>query len=304
MNLYQSPVIFNEEAHTYELNGKYLKGITRIIKEKVCPDEYADIPQRILEQAAIKGHAVHSSIEMYAKYGIETQSPEFAGFLEESAKSDVLSHIITSEYLVSDEKQYASSIDLLTAADEPNSVYIIDIKRTANPNIPYVTWQTSCYKKFFEENNPGIKVKGIFLLWLRDENHRLQELTPHTAEECNRLLYSDETFYEESKESVTELVAEGNDDLLSLEKKIKEYYDMFTSARGKYEECVEKMQAILQESGRKRFRGDLITASIKSESVRESFNSKKFKEEHPDIYANYITQSTVKSGMTVKIKNN
>lgn len=305
MELYQSPVLYDNELHTYELNGKILSGITSVIKEKVCPNEYADVPKRILDRAAEIGSAVHSSIELYAKYGIKTESPEFDGFLQEAENSEVLSQIIDSEHIVSDEEKYASPIDIISAVPgEPNSVYIIDVKRTRKLNIPYVTWQTSIYKMLFERQNPEISVKGIYVLWLRDDNHRLQELNPHSEDECMRLLYTAETFFEDSvnhNAEIGELISgECDEELELLEKKIKNYHGMYERAKKQYDECLVKLRTILQTGGYKKYSGHQLSATIKAESERESFDSKKFKKDHPDIYNQYITKTTVKSGITVR----
>ena len=53
-NFKQSPVIFDEAAHTYTLNGVRLSGVTAIVKW-MFPETYKDIPQSVLEKAADHG---------------------------------------------------------------------------------------------------------------------------------------------------------------------------------------------------------------------------------------------------------
>lgn len=45
IKLVESQVAFNQEEHTYSLNGIALKGITGMIKSQLFPDMYKDIPQ-------------------------------------------------------------------------------------------------------------------------------------------------------------------------------------------------------------------------------------------------------------------
>ena len=51
MNLPESPVVFEPEHHTYNLNGKMLSGVTAIVKW-LFPDTYAGIPESVLMKNA------------------------------------------------------------------------------------------------------------------------------------------------------------------------------------------------------------------------------------------------------------
>ena len=62
--LVSSPVVFNEEHHTYTLNGHQLSGVTPIIAW-LFPDTYKGIPQSVLAQAAAHGSEVHKACEVY-----------------------------------------------------------------------------------------------------------------------------------------------------------------------------------------------------------------------------------------------
>ncbi len=62
IELVKSGVAFNEERHTYSLNGKELHGITNMLRRQLFPDEYANVPESTLRRAAERGTAVHQSI--------------------------------------------------------------------------------------------------------------------------------------------------------------------------------------------------------------------------------------------------
>ena len=58
-------VVFDEERHTYTLNGKPLMGITGILHKYIFPDKYSNIPQAILDRAAERGHEIHRQVQMW-----------------------------------------------------------------------------------------------------------------------------------------------------------------------------------------------------------------------------------------------
>ena len=68
-SLYESPVVFNPEHHTYDLNGHQLSGVTPIIAW-LFPDTYKGIPQSVLDNAANYGKMIHSKCELFDSLGI------------------------------------------------------------------------------------------------------------------------------------------------------------------------------------------------------------------------------------------
>lgn len=54
-------IIFNEEAHTYTLDGKPVPNVTSILKPLT---NYGNIPAGILERARQKGVAIHKMVEL------------------------------------------------------------------------------------------------------------------------------------------------------------------------------------------------------------------------------------------------
>lgn len=62
---------FNEEYHCYELDGKPLPSVTRIIKPLY---DFSDIPPDVLQRAADFGTAVHKTIELYLQDDLDEDS--------------------------------------------------------------------------------------------------------------------------------------------------------------------------------------------------------------------------------------
>lgn len=72
---------FDEATHTYLCNGQKCISVTQLLKFKF-PKKYDGIDETILKRAAEKGSWVHETIEMYEKYGIDSNEVlEFQDYL-------------------------------------------------------------------------------------------------------------------------------------------------------------------------------------------------------------------------------
>ena len=125
IELVKSGVAFNEERHTYSLNGKELHGITNMLRRQLFPDEYANVPESTLRRAAERGTAVHQSIELYdSGFMASVQSAELASYIR--IKDDNGLATVCNEYTVSDGEYFASNIDIVMT-DKENKVYLVDV---------------------------------------------------------------------------------------------------------------------------------------------------------------------------------
>ena len=116
IELNYSRVVFNEAAHEYFLDGKQLSGITSVIQRQLFPEEYSSVPKKILDAAAEYGTSVHKSCELFDKEWTNDGTVEVQDYID-LCKEYSLTHE-ASEYLVSDEENYASLIDKLYRASE------------------------------------------------------------------------------------------------------------------------------------------------------------------------------------------
>ena len=55
IRLNDSGVVFNKENHTYHLEGTELSGITSVIQRQLFPNEYDDVPEEMIQAAALYG---------------------------------------------------------------------------------------------------------------------------------------------------------------------------------------------------------------------------------------------------------
>lgn len=288
MILNDSGVVFNPVGHTYTLNGKMLNGITHVIKDKLFPDEYKNVPEHILKQAAIRGSEIHKVIEMWDSCSIKTNgSIELENYIDLSYRNKFLLHHIQSEYLVTDGEQYASAIDKVYE-DGNGGVILADIKTTYTLNMNYVSWQLSIYKYFFKLANPDINVSGLCVIWLKGEMSAIWPVHEHSEEKVKKLLYSDEI------PTSSPIVDFDEEDLIRLKKEADE-------AKKAYDTKKLEVQQYMVDMATKQIVGNKCKITIKEDTERISFDTKRFKDEHPDLYEQYVTKSTVKGGLLITI---
>ena len=177
-------VTFIEESHQYFIGKKELKGVTGTLIKKAFPDTYKNIPESVLKKAAERGGLVHNTFETFCsifdadikQYPNPTE--ELQAFHSMLVAYDL--HYVASEYLVTDGENFASAIDGIFADSEGN-IYLVDYKTTATLHYDNVSLQLSIYAKWFEEQNPDLKVKEIVCMWFKNGQSKFQPL-PRVAD--------------------------------------------------------------------------------------------------------------------------
>ena len=168
--LYESPVQFIEDrandVHEYWLGFDTLQGVTTILKNVIFYNKYSDIDPAVLRHAADRGTAIHEAVQAYLD-GLPQPgcAPEFEGVVaaalesfkmfQQTTKVGTWQHV-ASEYMVSNEEDVASKVDLIEAEqtfDESFDLILIDIKTTSELDEEYLSWQLSTYKVLFEARN-------------------------------------------------------------------------------------------------------------------------------------------------------
>ena len=136
---------FDEETHTYWVNGEKCPSVTQILKFKF-PRKYEGIDEAVLKQAAERGTYVHECIEMYEQYGIDSSEvQEFRDylFLKDKFKFEVLGNelpiIIRYKNLT-----ICGRMDLTLKEGEQQGLG--DIKSTATFDKEYLAYQLNLYR--------------------------------------------------------------------------------------------------------------------------------------------------------------
>ena len=309
--LRQSDVVFEPKSHTYMRYGQPLKGVTPIVKW-MFPDTYLGIPDEVLKKAADYGHLIHSKIEMYDQTGIQDEECEplkdYIALVEKYGMKAFL-----NEYLVDDGQNIASSIDIVFGQKD-GGWPLGDIKTTSKIHVNNVRLQLSIYAWLFEMNNPGQKAGKLYVVWLPKPQYGvadLLELERVPSEDCERIVKaylageSSDQFQEmwdigkvrkegESGE-LPERYFDVETELIDILEKEKELAE-------RKEELKQFLMCEMTASDARSWSTDRLRITKKAGGVRQSVDSKKLKEEHPDIYVECLKNTNFKECIEVKLK--
>lgn len=167
-------VHFDEGNHIYTRlsDGKTLCGVTSMMKLMGVSPDYSGVSDEVLRIAAERGRKIHLSCNMADVFDNFVDCREADAYLRMRRDKGLIP--IESEYLVSDNEDIASCIDIVFTTEElqkENKVILADIKCTSSIHEKPLSWQLSIYKKMFEEQNPDIKVAGLIGIWLPKEKY-------------------------------------------------------------------------------------------------------------------------------------
>ena len=301
MNLVKWDGTFDASEHRYfNKDGKELQGVTGILKRRIFMDEYNGVSQAVLQNAADRGHMIHSRIELYDSMGVGDDMAEVQSYMRLIEENNL--EWVASEYLVSDNEHYASAIDkVFHVKDTPDDeVELSDIKTTYRFNREYVSWQLSIYAYFFEMMNPKKKVVRLSGLWIREDDKRgsIAKYIPierKPVEMVKELLICD---IEDKAFNMVKLpmyISDNIDKLVFLNERIKALTDEKNAIVADILENMFKDGSDSIDTG-------VILFTRVAESTKNSFDTKKFQEEHKDMYEKYLKPSVTKANLRVTIR--
>lgn len=306
IELVDSGVIFDPEQHTYQLNGAYLSGITDLLQRQLFPNEYANIPKAILQQAADYGTAVHQSCEDFDSQWINDGTQEVQDYIQ-LCQEHSLSHE-ASEYTVTDFENYASNIDKVFRISD-NTFDLADLKtygKMTPEKLEKARWQLSIYAYLFELQNKKAKARELYILHIRNKQKKdgsfdhISNLIPVKripSEICKELLDSD--LRNEQFQSPYAIPKE----ISSQEKRIRE---LIMTKDAIDEELNGIKSQILTEMETRNVKTWITDGGIrltrKLPATRTSLNLTLLKEAHPEIdYNQYMRESRVSSSLTIAV---
>lgn len=289
------PVLFNQEEHTYihTKTGEMLKGITSTLIHRLFPNKYSGIPQTILTRAAERGSIIHEEIELTETIGIVPTTEEGRNYLR--LKKEHKLQFLESEYTVSDLEHYATNIDAIYDVED-GIVDIADFKTTSKFDKESVSWQLSVCAYFLELNNPHVKVRNMFGIWLRGDIAQLIPVDRHSAAEVKALIEADikDTDYDYSPE-FPDYICENETALYVIGKRIKELTEEYDCIKS------EILQKMIENKDKSFDTGNMLITVI-APSERTSFDSKKFMADHEELAQKYIKTTTTKESLKLTLR--
>ena len=356
----QSPVIFDEDSHSYQLDGKKLLGITGLIHSilglGVYPEAEDFVKDFIIPKAGSRGTAIHHAIQAYDQLGIKQTSQVVRTkygcrernniqFVDEEwdvsqELENYILHLngftpVANELTVSDNQKYASQIDNVWVRNDTKGIWLVDTKSNNidlyplcgyyNPSFfcsgvealqEYLSWQLSVYAELFEAENPGMKVEGLACNWLRKDKAAFWVIKRKPTELVKELLkteyiitdngpayfHHDTSVFginpesparKEAKVLIPQDAVNYLGDLLKIAKE----------AEVRLGEAKTALRAAMTLHGVKKYDFGIFTVSLGADTKVTQFDTKKFKEDHPDLYKKYSTQGLKRGSMTLKLKS-
>ena len=306
IQLNDSRVVFNKEDHTYELDGKYLSGITEMLQQQLFPDEFDGVPEQAIEQAALYGTEVHESIEQFDSSWTNDGTQEVADYIKICTSNGLVHE--RSEYTVTDGMNWASNIDKVFRRGD-STFDLADLKTYGTMTVEKMEkarWQLSIYAYLFEILNPNATVGKLYIIHLRckqkydgstDHIANLIEVDRIPSEVCKKLLDTDlagEQF-ENPYSTIPADIAEREQEIRTLMLQKKE-------AEERLNELKSEILSRMEETQARSWNTETMKFTRKLPSTRYSFDLNRFKTDHPEFnYDNYMKTSTVGSSLLISI---
>lgn len=292
-------VTFIEESHQYFIGKKELKGVTGTLIKKAFPDTYKNIPESVLKKAAERGGLVHNTFETFCsifdadikQYPNPTE--ELQAFHSMLVAYDL--HYVASEYLVTDGENFASAIDGVFADIEGN-IYLVDYKTTATLHYDNVSLQLSIYAKWFEEQNPDLKVKEIVCMWFKNGQSKFQPLPRVADNQIDDLInayLADDTDYQYKVEVPEQFSA--------LEQEYRLITARMDALKIKQDDLKEKIMKMMEANKQKSIKTNIGSYSYVESTTKRTLDTKLFKYKYPNAYERLTKVSISKPSIRIKL---
>lgn len=292
-------VTFIEESHQYFLGKKELKGVTGTLIKKAFPDTYKNIPESVLKKAAERGGLIHNTFETFCsifdadikKYPNPTE--ELQAFHSMLVAFDL--HYVASEYLVTDGENFASAIDGIFA-DKEGNIYLVDYKTTSTLHYDNVSLQLSIYAKWFEEQNPDLKVKEIVCMWFKNGQSKFQPLprvADYQIDDLINAYLADDAEYQYKVEVPEQFSA--------LEQEFRLITARVDALKIKQDELKEKIMKMMEDNKQKSIKTQFASYSYVESTTKRTLDTKLFKEKYPNAYERLTKVSISKPSIRIKL---
>ena len=299
INLNVPKVTFIEESHQYFIGKKELKGITGTLIKKAFPDTYKNVPEAVLKKAAERGGLIHNTFETFCsifdadikKYPNPTE--ELQAFHSMLVAYDL--HYVASEYLVTDGENFASAIDGVFSDNEGN-IYLVDYKTTATLHYDNVSLQLSIYAKWFEEQNPDLKVKEIVCMWFKNGQSKFQPLprvADYQIDDLINAYLADDTDYQYKVEVPEQFSA--------LEQEYRLITARMDALKIKQDDVNEQIMKMMEANKQKSIKTNIGSYSYVESTTKRTLDTKLFKEKYPNAYERLTKVSISKPSIRIKL---
>lgn len=313
--LVESPVQFIEDReqgiHKYYLGFEELTGVTSILNAVIFRDKYCGISDSVLANAARRGTAIHEAIQAYMEGRPDHLADDLLPYKDDAKEAlDKWNEdgdrskmkAIATEYLVSDCKQVATKIDVVTPTEADNEIDIADIKTTYQLDEEYLSWQLSVEKYLTEKQNPGTKVRRLLYYWWNRQTRDwyIKEVADKGTIMVERLLaawIAGEFWGLPQKAEVPALV-------LSIANVYAELELECQTAEARRDEFRTRLMEAMKQHGVKSFKADGFSVTYTAPGTTSKFDKKALLAARPDlkeIIEKYTKDSARSESISVRL---
>jgi hypothetical protein len=286
-------VVFEEEGHHYWKKDKdgntigELISVTTLLAKHGISASWSGVDADLLNKAADRGTRIHKAIEEFTVWGESFEEDEFSEYVD--AFAELYGHIVMvpkSEVIVNNDI-CAGTVDLLYPTE------IIDIKTGSTIHKTDWAWQMSIYDYLAGGDDRNLEVA-----WLNDPKTKKRipiERIP--TEEIEKLMECERkgTLYQ-----ARQLPAEYLTYAIESVSKLKFLLDAVNTYEQIEKEVREKLLTAMMENGVESVTVGGALFSLVKESERTTVDSKKLKEDYPEIYPKVTKTSKVKPSVRIK----
>lgn len=283
---------FKEDTHQYFLDGKELISVTTLLKKYDLAPSYNGVDEEKLKRKAQRGSLIHEEISKLIKEGgVDSFMKEVIAFDNYFIADDYKG--MKSEFMVHNDV-CAGCVDLFFT--KGGKKIIADIKTTSVIHKDAVAWQLSIYNFLNEEKADKAQCFHF------DPNGDLHvvDIPFKPVEEVARLLQCERDGLEFKQElgipsSQMDLMEEAQSMIEQADAMKKKGEEMMAQIRDGFIDAMEK-------NGIKKFENDFIAITYVAPTTRTTIDSKKLKEELPDVAEKYSKTSQTKASLRITLK--
>ena len=305
IELKDSDVLFNKERHEYWLGDKQLSGITGMLQRQLFPDEFNNVPEEAIKEAARYGTEIHESIELFDSSWINDGTQEVLDYIELCQENGLVHE--RSEYTVTDGENWASNIDkVYRSSDDTFSLGDIKTYGTmTSEKLEKARWQLSIYAYFFKLQNKGAKVDRLFILHIRNKAKQ-----DGTFDHIRNIMPVERIPSVICKELLdTDLMGKQFVNPYSIPDKYRRQEDYIRRLIQTKDDVEEKLKILkseiledMESKGVKTWDTGTMRLTRKLPTTRLSFNATQFKADHPELdYSPYERTSNVSGSLMIAV---
>lgn len=307
-------IVFNQEEHSYTVNNEIASiSVTQLLRKHGLAPNYSAVNPEVLKQASERGTNIHRdlecliSVEDYEPFTREGEA--FSKYLKEFVDCACAEQLLAYRYKSMWICGTADVIGYFKKKDK--GCFVADHKTTANINKEYVSWQVSILDYMLRKlGNEPINDKS-FKEWKgadefmcfhysKDGDLNVIKLDKVPDEEIERLFeceYNGEIY--KRRELVLDDEIEGN--MITITRSIDQMEKTLKALKAQQDKIKNYILEKMQEQGIKSVKNDFFSLTYVAPQEKVVVDSKKLKDNYPEVYKECLKLSQVKPQVRIKI---